>query len=106
MMSNKALSFSATKCKYKRHHILHCIASLNHRVTIGSSSGAVARQNNYVKMTREHKNFGIVIGKGQSKSIMSITKKVQAENYKGRRMVVRVTSGDITPCLISSSPIS
>jgi tRNA-dihydrouridine synthase len=83
MMSNKALSFSATKCKYKRHHILHCIASLNHRVDLRIiKSGAVARQNNYVKMTRQHKNFGIVIGKGQSKSIMSITKRYKQKTIK------------------------
>jgi hypothetical protein len=69
-MSKKALSFSANKCKYKRHHILQYIASL--RVTLGSSRGTAARQNDYAKMTREHKNIGIVRGKGQSESIISI----------------------------------
>jgi hypothetical protein len=33
-------------------------------------------------MTREQKNYGIVIGKSQSKSMISVTEKEQAENYK------------------------
>jgi len=94
-MSNKALSFSATKCKHKKKSIIYYIASLNHRVTLGSPRGTAARQNNYVKMTREHKNFGIVIGKGQSKSIILITEKEQAENYKAEEWSCIVTSGDI-----------
>jgi tartrate dehydratase beta subunit/fumarate hydratase class I family protein len=81
-MSNKALSFSATKCKYKKKGIIYYIANLNHRVTLGSPSGTASRQNNYVKMTREQKNYGIVIGKSQSKSMISVTEKEQAENYK------------------------
>jgi hypothetical protein len=51
-------------------------------VTLGSSREIMTRQNNYVKMTREHKSFGIVIGKEQSKSIMSITEKEQAKTIK------------------------
>lgn len=62
--------------------IIYYIASLNHRVTLGSPRGTAARQNNYVKMTREQKNYGIVIGKSQSKSMISVTEKEQAENYK------------------------
>ena len=70
----------------QKKNIIYYIASLNHRVTLGSPRGTAARQNNYVKMTREHKNFGIVIGKGQSKSIISITE-------KNKKKIIRQKNG-------------
>lgn len=63
------------------HHIfIYYIASLSHIMTLESSRRAEVKQN-YIKMTKKHKNFRIVIGKCQSKSIISIKEKKQAEKY-------------------------
>lgn len=64
------------------HHIfIYYIASLSHIMTLESSIGTEVKQNNYIKMTKKHKNFRIVIGNCQSKSIISIKEKKQAEKY-------------------------
>ena len=65
----------------KNNRIILCSKPKSQNALRKIKGDLAVKQNNYIKMTREHQNYRIAMGMQQRKSIIK-TEKEQAENYK------------------------